>query len=306
MRVRSRWPISMTGWWRRWRRSCRRPTWALYRIRRCTICRLPRWTTAPIFSVSASISFCCLRPARCPIFGRTRRIRAARPVPTAGKALVFGNPASDAGLPILVHAAEEARSVSGILATPVYTGVDASEGRLYRAASAASVIHLAAHGSYNEANPLYSAIYLAPDGSDDGRLEVREVYGANLAANPLVVLSACQTNLGQLSKGDDVVGLTPRLFLCRRAFGRLQPMGGGRSGDQGVDGGLLWFLGGRTQQGGRAAAGAGGRTPALSQPVRSGGVCAERRSGDGDGGRAGCAVWWSGCCARGGEAVGTV
>jgi CHAT domain-containing protein len=41
---------------------------------------------------------------------------------------------------------------------------------------------------------------------------VQDVYGLNLASADLVVLSACETQLGARSRGDDVVGLN-RAFL---------------------------------------------------------------------------------------------
>ena len=44
-----------------------------------------------------------------------------------------------------------------------------------------------------------------------GMLTVSEIYGLRLNAN-LVMLSACETGLGSISSGDDVVGLT-RGFL---------------------------------------------------------------------------------------------
>jgi CHAT domain-containing protein len=50
-----------------------------------------------------------------------------------------------------------------------------------------------------------------PDGTEDGRLEVRELFGLELNAR-LVVLSACETGLGKLSRGDELVGLQ-RAFL---------------------------------------------------------------------------------------------
>jgi CHAT domain-containing protein len=43
-------------------------------------------------------------------------------------------------------------------------------------------------------------------GGADGRLEVREVFGLDLRARP-VVLSACDAGLGKLSNGDELVGL---------------------------------------------------------------------------------------------------
>ncbi|MEK7445206.1 MAG: CHAT domain-containing protein, partial [candidate division NC10 bacterium] len=58
---------------------------------------------------------------------------------------------------------------------------------------------------------LRSALLLAPGGAEDGRLEVGEVLQLELEAS-LVVLSACETGLGRLSRGDELVGLQ-RAFL---------------------------------------------------------------------------------------------
>jgi CHAT domain-containing protein len=55
---------------------------------------------------------------------------------------------------------------------------------------------------------LSSAVLLA---KEDGWLEVREIFGMNLKAD-LVVLSGCETGLGKLSTGDELVGLT-RAFI---------------------------------------------------------------------------------------------
>jgi CHAT domain-containing protein len=73
------------------------------------------------------------------------------------------------------------------------------------------VVHLATYGVLNKHNPLFSYVELAPQGGDDGRLEVHEVFGLGLAAE-LVVLSACQTApgagaLADVPAGDDWVGL---------------------------------------------------------------------------------------------------
>ncbi len=132
------------------------------------------------------------------------------------QALVFGNPSTgDPKYPSLAHAAAEAQAVASLLGTAAVTDAEASETRLRKEAAGSKVIHLAAHGGYNVANPLYSAIYLAPGGegaAGDGRLETHEVYGLDLKGNELVVLSACQTNVGELSAGDELVGMT-RAFL---------------------------------------------------------------------------------------------
>ena len=68
------------------------------------------------------------------------------------------------------------------------------------------------NGALNSANPLFSRIFLNPDATNDGSLTVQEVYGLDLSHANLVVLSACETDLGVASAGDDITGLT-RAFL---------------------------------------------------------------------------------------------
>ncbi len=124
-------------------------------------------------------------------------------------ALAYGQPQ---GLPALRFADQEAQEVAGLYGTTPLEGPAATETEFRQRAGAAGVIHLAAHGQFDEAQPLFSRIVLAPDAQSDGALEVHEVYGLKLTATDLVVLSACQTQLGQTSYGDDVVGLN-RAFL---------------------------------------------------------------------------------------------
>ncbi len=74
-----------------------------------------------------------------------------------------------------------------------------------------SHIHVASHGEFSSDTPLQSRLKLATDDKNDGMLTVSEIYGLRLSAS-LVMLSACETGLGSISSGDDVVGLT-RGFL---------------------------------------------------------------------------------------------
>ncbi|WP_224984515.1 CHAT domain-containing protein [Geomonas agri] len=73
------------------------------------------------------------------------------------------------------------------------------------------IIHFASHGEFDPVNPLFSSIRLAKDGKNDGRLQAEEVFGLDIKAD-LVVLSACQTGLGDVKSGDDVIGMN-RAFL---------------------------------------------------------------------------------------------
>jgi CHAT domain-containing protein len=73
-------------------------------------------------------------------------------------------------------------------------------------------VHLAAHAILNPVNPLFTRVELAPDEGHDGSLEMHEVFGLDLSKTGLVVLSGCRTQMGTLSAGDDLEGLT-RAFL---------------------------------------------------------------------------------------------
>jgi len=77
-----------------------------------------------------------------------------------------------------------------------------------------SLIHLATHGIVDEDNPELSRIFLQNSSeSEDGNLYSGEIYNLNLNAQ-LVTLSACQTGLGKLSKGEGVIGLSRALVYA--------------------------------------------------------------------------------------------
>jgi CHAT domain-containing protein len=96
----------------------------------------------------------------------------------------------------------------------VFLGADANEANVkaeplkqYRYA------HFAAHALIDEERPARSGIVLstATDSKEDGALQMGEVMRLKLNAD-LVTLSACRTGLGQLLRGEGMIGLT-RAFL---------------------------------------------------------------------------------------------
>jgi len=123
-----------------------------------------------------------------------------------------------------------------------YFGAQACEKTFKADAPGSRVIHLATHGyfvspeylsrpqrkgiglseTFVGENPLlYSGLFLAGSnlhgkgadslGAEDGILTAEEVEGMNLEGTELVVLSACETGLGEVKSGEGVYGL-------RRAF----------------------------------------------------------------------------------------
>ncbi len=142
-----------------------------------------------------------------------RFIQEKRKPPT-NTILAVGNPTTtEPGLSPLDFAQQEVETITKIFGSEPLIGNLATESALRSKAGNAGIIHLAAHGQYNPENPLFSQIYLADDEQNDGRLEANEIYSLDLTkATDLVVLSACQTDVGAVSAGDEVVGLT-RAFL---------------------------------------------------------------------------------------------
>ncbi|MFC1867645.1 CHAT domain-containing protein [Thermodesulfobacteriota bacterium] len=91
------------------------------------------------------------------------------------------------------------------------TGEKATESWLVTHIAEFGIIHLASHGEFDPINPLFSAVKLVRDTREDGNLEAAEVFGLSINAD-LVVLSACQSGLGKVTGGDDVIGMN-RAFL---------------------------------------------------------------------------------------------
>jgi len=74
-------------------------------------------------------------------------------------------------------------------------------------------IHLATHSFIDEEHPGLSglAFYTSPGSADDGVLHTGDIYDLNLNAD-LLVLSACESGLGKIVKGEGIYSLT-RSFL---------------------------------------------------------------------------------------------
>ncbi|MGE0590679.1 MAG: CHAT domain-containing protein [Cyclobacteriaceae bacterium] len=74
-------------------------------------------------------------------------------------------------------------------------------------------LHFATHGIVDEENPELSRIFLSQGDSEDGNLYSGEIYNLELNAD-LVALSACETGLGKISKGEGVIGLSRALVYA--------------------------------------------------------------------------------------------
>lgn len=127
-------------------------------------------------------------------------------------ALIFGNPDLDDPKYDLKFAGDEAVAISKEFSkAKVFLRKDATKTNFKKTANQFNYIHFATHGMFESDSPLKSGLFLSKGDKNDGLLTVDELYSLQLNAD-LVTLSACETGLGKVKHGDDVVGLT-RGFL---------------------------------------------------------------------------------------------
>ena len=126
--------------------------------------------------------------------------------------LALGNPNLKNPAFRLVHAENEVNSLEGLFPqVDVYTDDDATESVVQEHGSEYDILHFACHGELNLDEPMLTSLRLAPDDANDGYLHAGEVFEHDLSAS-LVVLSACNSALGELTSGNELMGLT-RSFL---------------------------------------------------------------------------------------------
>lgn len=99
-----------------------------------------------------------------------------------------------------------------------YLGDGAREESIKSLNGDAKIVHIAAHGCFDDQMPLNSGLFLAlPDGThdngsfgerDNGLLQAWEIFESVRLDADLVVLSACQSGLGQELGGEGLIGLT--------------------------------------------------------------------------------------------------
>jgi CHAT domain-containing protein len=78
-------------------------------------------------------------------------------------------------------------------------------------------LHVATHAQADTIDPLHSSILLAPatqpaDGPDS--LLAKDIYNLKLNNVSLVTLSACETGLGRIARGDEILGFTRAFFYA--------------------------------------------------------------------------------------------
>ena len=105
-------------------------------------------------------------------------------------------------LATLQYSAEEINSINNNLNGTTFTGADVTKDSFFTNASNAKIIHLATHADVSK-KPV---IHFSKDS-----LNLHELYTYKNNAD-LVVLSACETNVGELKKGEGILNLARGFF----------------------------------------------------------------------------------------------
>ena len=130
--------------------------------------------------------------------------------------LAFGRRYFPEGRPELRWAEIEATNIANLFGknAVAFTGNDASKDNLSTHVQRARKIHLATHGEFNSAAPMYSGIALSGSPPEAGFLTAQELAGWNLGAANLVVFSTCDSARGQQVTGEGLLGIASATFMA--------------------------------------------------------------------------------------------
>lgn len=126
--------------------------------------------------------------------------------------LAFANPDLGNRKSNLPFAEKEATSLKRYFPdVKIFSEKNATETHVYEQSAKFQQLLFSCHGVFDDKFPLLSSLLLAPDSLNDGRLEAHEIFGLKLNAF-IVAMSACETGLGKVRGGDEVIGLS-RSFI---------------------------------------------------------------------------------------------
>jgi CHAT domain-containing protein/uncharacterized protein HemY len=121
----------------------------------------------------------------------------------------LGNP--DGSLPFSEQEVKELKGLTN-LEPRIFIGKEATETKARSEGPSADILHFSCHGVFNSVHPMYSALKLAADGKEDGNLDVQDIFQLELKPAYLVTLSACETHVGSIKSGDEIVVMS-RAFI---------------------------------------------------------------------------------------------
>lgn len=146
-----------------------------------------------VYGLSASLLFGPVPPA--PPTGRDRCL-----------ALGYNGAAANR----LRYAEGEAASIAALTGGQAIVGPQPKAGALTATAGRWRWLHLSCHGAFDPHRPLASALYLA----DDETLTAQQILHGPMLHCDLVSLSACESGLSRIRRGDELMGFVRAFFFA--------------------------------------------------------------------------------------------
>lgn len=138
--------------------------------------------------------------------------RAPVALAAAARAAVVGDPEFGGLLPPLPGARAEARAVAQAYQASALMGGAATEQALRQSVgTGVDVLHFATHALFDPVYPMQSSLIMS-DGQRAVPLTAERLFAQPLSAR-LVILSACETGMGQVVSGDELLGLARSFYL---------------------------------------------------------------------------------------------
>ncbi|WP_248323963.1 CHAT domain-containing protein [Caballeronia sp. Sq4a] len=135
----------------------------------------------------------------------------------ASNLVAFGNPRISPQFD-LPGAEAEVRAIGPLFAErDTFLQSDVTRKTFSENAPGGRIVHVATHAQADTIDPLHSRVLLAPstqpaDGPDP--LLAADIYNLRFDSVALVTLSACETALGRIERGDEIMGFTRAFFYA--------------------------------------------------------------------------------------------
>jgi CHAT domain-containing protein len=139
-----------------------------------------------------------------------RRLEVAQAPKTAQLVRRSGRALGD--LPAVKQEVAQVRRLLGKQGVVAVLEAEATPERARQMAQGARVVHFACHARADDVDPLGSGLLLSPAGSDEGLLTAADVVSKWRLRADVVMLSACETAVGQVRRYEGMYGLA-RAFL---------------------------------------------------------------------------------------------
>ncbi len=113
----------------------------------------------------------------------------------------------------LLYNITEVKNINNHIRSDLYLDREANIKNFNEIASGYQVIHLATHATANDEFPDYSYLAFSESDSSASTLFIKDLYNKQINAQ-LVTLSACQTGIGQLQKGEGMMSMSKGFYYA--------------------------------------------------------------------------------------------